>query len=1108
MAMVLPEKSSAPASETVQQPPANLVESRNRTIEELLRERIRLDELLQQAFRRDATLLFTDIQDSTAYFEQRGDLSGRQMVQRHNDLLFPIVSQYQGTILKTIGDAIMASFTEPAAAVRSAIAMQRALRDYNAGQRVADQIHIRIGINSGLSFVESQDAFGDVVNVAARVESCALPDQILITSATYERLPDSIPCRFLGTTQVKGKSAPIELYEVHWDERKTLQETVLLRGPGVIKPLEKIFMLEVSREDERLKLSAHEYWPGEQRPVRHYEYKQVSLETVEQDVQTMMSLLNRATNRRGILEAAIWQEIKAKGEALYDQLLTSEIREQLRLSSATNLVLSIDDTLVQIPWELLFDGHAFLCRRFNMGRLVHTRQTLVEGRRRKRQQALTMLIVADPQGDLEAAAREGSTIQEELGSQAERLHVDLLRTGVSTPDLRIRLSEYDVLHYAGHADYDLQAPVHSGWRLADGKFTARDILQIGETTPVPALVFCNACGSGQPEAWEISQEAERGIYGLANAFLLAGAQHYIGTFWGVPDEPSAALAIAFYRALAQGRGVGEALRHARQALAERYGETSVVWASYVLYGDPTYCYLASMQAAPSVGEEAAAPPVSRQEGKPTRHRKWSLLLGAGALVILGLLFAALVTGRLWRNSSPDASSLTAAYQALDQKDWQRAEALFLHLGESQEAQVKSQAYAGLAALALARGDYQQALDLAAQAEALDSEIAYSHVVRGNILFNQGKVAEATSEYHIATQKSHGTPWQQAIAYNRLGRIHAAQGQVDKALEQYDRALQQNRDMAVVYTNKGYLLEQQGKHQEALGLYRRALQINPDDPLTVSLLREAERREQLARDTERRQRIDQLVAELVRAHRQGQRQPPPRDGWTSMPLTLAFLSLQHQGAPSPRAGEEEFLRLSMVQALRTSGRIIPVEREILDKLLTELKLSTTELVDPQVALRVGNILAARLIAVGSFTRFGGAGQLTVRLIETETTRIRASASVIVERPDDIARAVQRVSKALLHALRQAYPLRGRIARVTPQGVILNLGTEQGVTPGLVMQVFGPAEPLEISGEVIGYRPTPVGRIQVTEVEAQFAQARVLEQTEALQQGWKVQELREK
>jgi class 3 adenylate cyclase len=148
---------------------------------------------LQQQFRRDLTLLFTDIQDSTAYFERYGDLSGRQMVQRHNDLIGPLMASHQGTIVRSVRDTMMASYAEPTSAVQSALAMQRTLRDHNRGREVAEQIHIRIGINAGPGLVETQDVFGDVVNVAARVKACALPDQILISSATMNGCPRPSP---------------------------------------------------------------------------------------------------------------------------------------------------------------------------------------------------------------------------------------------------------------------------------------------------------------------------------------------------------------------------------------------------------------------------------------------------------------------------------------------------------------------------------------------------------------------------------------------------------------------------------------------------------------------------------------------------------------------------------------------------------------------------------------------------------------------------------------------------------------------------------------------------------------------------------------------------
>ena len=74
---------------------------------------------------------------------------------------------------------------------------------------------------------------------------------------------------------------------------------------------------------------------------------------------------------------------------------------------------------------------------------------------------LKMLIVADPQGNLEAAAREGSTIREVLEAERHHLQVDLQSTDIRTPYLKTHLSQYDVLHYAGHADYNVQDPAQS-----------------------------------------------------------------------------------------------------------------------------------------------------------------------------------------------------------------------------------------------------------------------------------------------------------------------------------------------------------------------------------------------------------------------------------------------------------------------------------------------------------------------------------------------------------------------------------------------------------------------------------------------------------------------
>jgi hypothetical protein len=197
-----------------------------------------------------------------------------------------------------------------------------------------------------------------------------------------------------------------------------------------------------------------------------------------------------------------------------------------------------------------------------------------------------------------------------------------------------------------------------------------------------------------------------------------------------------------------------------------------------------------------------------------------------------------------------------------------------------------------------------------------------------------------------------------------------------------------------------------------------------------------------------------------------------------------------------------LVLTFVAALQATGRIIVVERDILDKVLAELKLGSSELVDPQVATRVGHILAARLLAMGTLTRHGMEAQLSLRVVETETTRLRAALTDVLGFPD-IESIATGLATTLVQKLRAAYPLQGRILQATPPELLLNIGAEHGVTTGMTLQVLN-EEPLRLDGKVVSVRQLRVGLIEVTNVEARLAQARVLEQTIAFEPGWKVKE----
>ncbi len=163
-------------------------------------------------------ILFSDIVAVTAFFEQYGDVAGRKRILFHNRVLFPEIHDSHGTVIKTIGDAIMASFICTDDGVRAAIHMQRALAEQNqlnAGRMLP--IEIRIGLHTGQAIVEKRDVFGDTVNTAARICAKALAGEILFEDTVAKKV--TIPGLDIShrlTTAVKGKDAPLVLCEVQW----------------------------------------------------------------------------------------------------------------------------------------------------------------------------------------------------------------------------------------------------------------------------------------------------------------------------------------------------------------------------------------------------------------------------------------------------------------------------------------------------------------------------------------------------------------------------------------------------------------------------------------------------------------------------------------------------------------------------------------------------------------------------------------------------------------------------------------------------------------------------------------------------------------------------
>jgi hypothetical protein len=109
------------------------------------------------------------------------------LLYRHDSVVVGAIEEYDGSVIKTIRDSVMAQFEDPLHAVRAAIAMQQRLLEHNRNLPPNERIQIRIGINSGFGFRRSNDLFGDSVNVAARITKRCGPAQILVSHSVFQR---------------------------------------------------------------------------------------------------------------------------------------------------------------------------------------------------------------------------------------------------------------------------------------------------------------------------------------------------------------------------------------------------------------------------------------------------------------------------------------------------------------------------------------------------------------------------------------------------------------------------------------------------------------------------------------------------------------------------------------------------------------------------------------------------------------------------------------------------------------------------------------------------------------------------------------------------------
>jgi class 3 adenylate cyclase/tetratricopeptide (TPR) repeat protein len=165
--------------------------------------------------RKTVTILFCDVTGSTALGESIDPEALRGLLARYFERMKAIVERHGGTVEKFIGDAVMAVFGVPVAheddalrAVRAATEMRDALPELG--------VHARIGVNTGevVTGTEERLATGDAVNVAARLEQAARPNEVLIGEATLALVRTAAEVEEVAPRELKGKAAPVSAYRL------------------------------------------------------------------------------------------------------------------------------------------------------------------------------------------------------------------------------------------------------------------------------------------------------------------------------------------------------------------------------------------------------------------------------------------------------------------------------------------------------------------------------------------------------------------------------------------------------------------------------------------------------------------------------------------------------------------------------------------------------------------------------------------------------------------------------------------------------------------------------------------------------------------------------
>lgn len=414
---------------------------------------------------------------------------------------------------------------------------------------------------------------------------------------------------------------------------------------------------------------------------------------------------------------------------------------------------------------------------------------------------------------------------------------------------------------------------------------------------------------------------------------------------------------------------------------------------------------------------------------------------------------------------------------------------------------------GLAEVYFKTGDFKKAWASAEKLEQVSPERASAYFIKGEILSKKGKVEEAEKALTIAAKKKTALKYQTARVKNKLALSKVRMGQTKEAIELYRQAEDIDPYNIEATSNKGVALEKEGQLNQALEAYRQALMVKKDDIYASVLARSVQEKLTFENDAEKKKRMDSLIKSLAERYRQqkDEKIDPSADDWTSGPMVLSFINLKEGGGLPDRDGFVLVLADQLSDYLNSSGRLKVVERRYMEKILDELNLSTSELADPQTALKLGRLFAAKLICTGSIHYLPDQTLVSLRLMDTETSQIAKVFTRQIAAGGALDRELGWLNKEILKTIISNYPLRGFIVDAKSDQIMINIGKNQGVVLGTQFSVLQDAEDVVYKGRTLKGTPKTVARIEVTTVEPDFSLVRIVTQKLPLKSDDKIEEI---